>query len=214
MNDSGSNTPDTSTPPAKGCALYPGAFFCDDFDQGSLGAKWDQNTLSFGKLDSAAVSTPNGLKVDLVESGSPTTGYLVKTIGGSPKAVASVSFDMRVDKAAPVYPFGIFCANNYRLSFNLDVNHIAEQGNGTLYTGYSTNITFPTNVWRRIELVIDQAQGTVRMYQNGSPAMDKVTLTGRANFGTSNCALAVGMYYADAQLSWVGRFDNVVIRVD
>jgi hypothetical protein len=88
------------------CPGHPTAIFCDDFDQGTFGAKWNaspeslQTTLSLS--DAQASSPPSSMYVSVWADASvpEAVGYLADEIDGSAPSTLRVSFDFFVDAIA------------------------------------------------------------------------------------------------------------------
>lgn len=73
--------------------------FCDDFDEGELGSKWDDVVLGAGPLEldsQERVSLPRSLRVTLSAGGGSRSSKLVKALATSTQDV-TVAFDLRID---------------------------------------------------------------------------------------------------------------------
>jgi hypothetical protein len=74
----------TQVPPAaapRRVACPASAVFCDDFDQGELGAGWDMANLHYAELDTAhAHSPPAAMRVQLPEQALETSALLMKRL--------------------------------------------------------------------------------------------------------------------------------------
>jgi hypothetical protein len=205
-------TDDTSGP-LDPCAPSPTVFFCDAFGASPLGATWDHNSLVEGSIDTAAfVSPPSSLRVSLAASNDITAHYLAKDLTPPASTGLDIAFALRVDQAEPIYPVGIFCGNSgYSLSLNLDSSGMAEQGGGVSYTEHATSATFPTGVWRHVEILLRRADGTVEVHVDGAVVLPLTTLLGKSNVTPGSCTFVLGMFYAPTQTPWLAHFDDVRI---
>ena len=203
---------DTSGP-LDPCAPAPNLFFCDAFGASSLGATWDHDTLTQGSLDPAVlVSPPSSLYVDLAAGSADVADYLSKALTPPAATALDIAFDLRVDQPGPVYPVGIFCGpSDYSLSLNLDSSGIAEQGGGVAYVEHATTATFPTAVWRHVEIVLRRAEATVEVHVDGAVVLPPTNLVGTSNVVQGGCTLVLGMFYAPKQTAWRAHFDDVRI---
>lgn len=204
-------------------ACPPGAVFCDDFDQGELGATWDSANLQFAVLDAVRAHTaPASLRIQLPEQ-APETSALLKQGLGTASESFRVSFYLRIAAARDVYPFGLFLpTDNYQISLHLDgLGHdelaLAEQtsaklANGESYAELATSASLPANgAWRHIELFFRRTAGTVSVRVDGAEALTETPLLGAALLKQGVPTLGIGVFFADSGASWDGGFDDVVV---
>ena len=189
------------------CATAPSnTIFCDDFDVGALGARWDAADVTYASLDTTAfVSAPRSYHLVLPSEPKERGGYFKKAVTVPSTANFQVELDMRVDRADKVYPFGV---DGYALVVNLD-GYLNEVVGPTPYGGYPITGTFPSGVWRHVTLRIRRGAGTVALLIDGASAVAERSVAKPALLSTGDCGVLVGIYYAPANAVWDGRFDNV-----
>ena len=202
-------------------ACPTGALFCDDFDQGPLGAPWDAADATSASRDtSQGYSKPSSLHLVFPAQQTESTALFTKsltTVGD----VLQLSFYLRINHAAEIYPFGLFYpTNGYRLSLHLNGAMgsltVAEQtagrfGDGKNYGEHPTTATLSAdNEWRHVEVSIRAGAGTVRVRVDEATVLEETALLGAEFVHDGKCTLGLGIYYAPAQTSWDAHFDSVV----
>jgi len=214
-SDAGSGPPtDSGNLALPYCARQTGSVFCDDFDEGALGAKWDDGDFAYGSLGTEAfVSGPRAMH-DVIgaPAASEFTNYLAERLAVPSSANVRLAMAMRLDGKGPVYPFGLFCgANNYQVSFNLDVFEVTEQNGGIPYTHHPTTASFPLGQWRFLELSIKRSAGTVSMKVDGVVVLAETALAGKVPIASGDCTLALGVFYSPKNAQFDAWFDNVLV---
>ena len=184
--------------------------FCDDFDEGALGATWDRGALPHGSLDPTSVSPPRSLRIQFQDPPDPVVETLEKDLDVSSTANIHIEFDLRIDTVAPVYPVALYCGpDGYAIVLNLD-GYVNEQAGPTPYGGYKFG-TFPVGTWKHVRLGIRRGDGSVDMQIDGVTVIVSTKVAKPAMLAAGACSLVVGMYYAEKHLSWDGRLDNVLV---
>ncbi len=213
------------------CARQTGLLFCDDFDDGPLGAKWDRSYVAVGTLalDPNANSPPNALLATLpaASSGVPQMA-LYKAFGGLQPRRVTIGVDVFVeafdDAGAPadVAHVSIFSgALFYTLTVNDGANGplLAEDTNtdgGIPQNVHRIGTKLPHGRWTRVSI-----DGVIR--PDAGPPLVTVAFDG-AQVLTDNITPTVseggviavaGMWTADVPTGgWTVRFDNYALSAE
>ena len=204
----------------------PVPIFCDDFDRGELGARWDfflKSPPGTATLDATrARSAPNALavatrKVLAAEFGSI---LLRKTVGGSP-ARARLGFDLFADATQPSGTLAVATldlAADHLLTLYLRDENAGGPGaalvevppGGGPAARYALAVTPAVGQWTRVELDVDAAGGRATLRFDGATILDGVALT---KAPTDRPTLRVGVLTSGPADTYQFGFDNVTLDV-
>ena len=204
----------------------PVPVFCDDFDRGELGARWDfflKSPPGTATLDVArARSAPNALavatrKVLAAEFGSI---LLRKMVGGSPTR-ARLGFDLFADATQPSGTLAVATldlAADHLLTLYLRDDNADGPGaalvevppGGAPSVRYVLPVTPAVARWTRIDLDVDAAGGRATLRFDGATILDGVAL---ARAATDKPTLRVGVLTSGPADTYQFGFDNVTLDV-
>jgi hypothetical protein len=196
--------------------------FCDDFDDGSLGATWDKIDNAGGTLAQStnAASPPYAFEARVPAGGHPSVvlekylpaanhvHYECDMIILGAQDAGSMEVDYFDFSFAPTgYSYGDF--NMERLDLAGDIEQIS-QPNGADASAYQDDPiseTFPA--WKHLVIDIDFTKATFAATVDGV-TID--TMTMKPPFTSSSSTLSVGVTYSGGlQTQWSVLVDNVVI---
>jgi len=209
-----------------GCAAFPDASFCDDFDHGLLGARWDGIGGGGGRPsldDDAAVSPPHSVVVTSVTPDAPANMdvYFYKNLpGGLPRDLLC-EFDVRVD--SPEAPsFTAFETSTsvagvqylIRLWLGTSVGRvdaIYNYSDGGGSRGRYHIPTLATGPWRHVGIALslpETGDGGVRVAFDDLQVLDVTIATPVADGG--GLVMNFGARYMVVEQGFGLRFDNFV----
>lgn len=197
--------------------------FCDDFDDGSLGATWDKSDNSGGTLSQTtnAVSPPYAFQAQVSGSGHPYA-LLEKYLPASQHVhyecdmiiLGAQSTNFEVDyfdfAFAPAgYTYGNF--NMERLGDAGDIEQISKANGADAEAYHDDTITEAFTTWKHLVIDIDFTKGTFTAAVDGA-TIDAMTMT--PPFAAANSTLSVGVTYTGGiTTQWTVIVDNVVVDV-
>lgn len=204
----------------------PAPVFCDDFDRGELGARWDfflKSPPGTAALDfTNARSWPNALtivtgKVVDAEFGSI---LLRKTVGGSPSR-ARLGFDVFADQAQASGTLALATLDlspDHLLTLYLRDENPGAPGaalvevppGGVPLVRNALPAVPAAGAWTRIELDVDVAGGKATLRFNGTAVLDGVAV---AKAKPDKPTIRVGVLTSGPADSYQFRFDNVALDV-
>ncbi|MCA9583830.1 MAG: hypothetical protein KC657_00555 [Myxococcales bacterium] len=172
--------------------------FCDDFDQGALGATWDDIERTHGdvKLSQEALSPPNALAAGVTPGTNTGDAALVKRFSPAPAAI-HCELDFNLDSPVPVDIFQIrtvvggkarYHYVGYR-SADWAVGEWIPASAGQPETNRSSSIA-SLALKRWAKLVVDMNDTSITATLDGQPLG---SLTGISAAGGSRRDLAIGL---------------------
>jgi hypothetical protein len=215
----GDSAPDAATKDAGGdastspCTTPPAtSIFCDDFDQGALGATWDSVDTTFLGLDTLEpASPPRSLSAIFTPAGADHVGVLDKKLVGLGTSNVRIALDLRVDASTGnrPYPFGLLFTSDYKIAFTLDVNGVEESG--TVQKTHPTGApTIQGAAFTHVVMSVHRA-GTVDLEIDGTAYLTSEPLMGGSTAAEADCHLRLGVFYGAAASSWNARIDNLLV---
>jgi hypothetical protein len=226
----------TDAGPDVGCPGHPAAIFCDNFDDGPLGARWSSKSVTNGTLTlstAQAQSSPYSLLATVDPSDGGATGSsaaLLLEVGSAFPHVRS-TYDVYIDKVgARSAALGSVYVNN-------GVNHygvylimrsdggVAVQEDGILPDGgdlspdYYLNPAIPRQSWTRVVLDVElgaKPNVTVMLevppfFAPSKPVLDHQAITPTVS-GVTTTYYAGIEYDKSETLGWRFFIDNVVLE--
>lgn len=195
--------------------------FCDDFDDGSLGATWDKPNSSGGTLSQTtnAISPPYAFQAQVSGSGHPYA-LLEKYLPASQHVhyecdmiiLGAQSSGMEVDYfdfgfAPAGYTYGNF--NMERLDDAGDIEQISKANGADAEAYHDDSIGEAFTSWKHLVIDIDFAKDTFTASVDGA-TIDAMTMT--PPFTAASSTLSVGITYTGGiTTQWTVIIDNVVV---
>lgn len=205
--------PDAGSSPC--LAPPPKTLFCDDFDVGLLGSRWDRTNLEHGAFDEAIfLSGPRSYRLALPSTNREVAEYLGKKLAIGDSDNVELDVDMRLDQFAKVYPLGFIFGANHGIVLNLD-GYVNEQGGPTNYGGFPiADGALPFNTWRHVTLRVRRGSSfSVELLVNGTVAVPVSKLVNPSDVMTTTSVVAlIGLYYAPKDTPWGANFDNFLVQ--
>ena len=204
----------------------PAPVFCDDFDRGELGARWDfflKSPPGTAALDfTDARSSPNALTIVTGKIADAEFGSILlrKTVGGSPIR-ARLGFDVRVDATQTSGTLAIATldlATDHLLTLYLRDDNPGSPGpalvevppGGAPPVRNALPVVPAVGQWTRVELDVDAAAGKATVRFDGKTILDGVALAAGA---TTKPTVRVGVLCSGPADPYAFRFDNVALDV-
>lgn len=209
--DGGSSDPDGSEP-ASACAPTAAGdapLFCDDFDTGTFGAKWEDGALDHGGASTGRARSAPGAMYLEVTSREELADTITKTLDVGGTDDVRLDFHMFVERMSAVMPAGLFCGDK-GWSVGIDLaGRVAEQGGSVDYTAHPTSRGPAEGRWVHVDLRVHRSRGTVELRYDGEAALVETPLTGVATDYTGTCRLVFGLFYAPGGRTWRAYYDDV-----
>jgi len=196
--------------------------FCDDFDDGSLGATWDNIDNSGGTLSqtTSSVSAPYAFQAQVPGGGGHPYAVLQKYFPASQHVhfecdlmiVGSQTTNFEIDyfdwAFKPTgYTYGNF--NLERFNGGGTVEEIATPNGADASAYHDENIAEQLTSWKHLVVDIDYTKATFTMSVDGA-TVDAMSMT--PPLASAQATLAVGVTYTGGLTSqWSVLTDNVVV---
>ena len=213
LDDSPSSA-DVAAPASPCTSPAASVVFCDDFDTGALGAKWDDANAPLCSLDvNVAKSAPQSLHVVLPDTGSEQASHLTKGVPVPLSSNVRVAFELWIDVPGAAYPFGLWF-HDYNLTWSpvdLKVTESIPQDSGTpTFAFHDAPGPVPQRTWVHVELEVDRKNGKATFHLGTQSST--FALAGAAFVALDDVpGLFMGLFDAGPHVSWDAHIDNVVV---
>lgn len=208
---------DVSQP--RGCARYPDAAFCDDFDVPPLGQRWDGSSTTMGSLTlgtNAPFSPPSFLEATV--GAVSQNGYgprLVKNLGA--RTAITLSARVRIEPSKSITPLRLDVqtaqSHDIRLTHFDGGTHI-EEVNYTLTQSNMGPALAKTldDTFQEVTITVSFTARTVDVMIGGVPALVGQSLTVGDWTGTATVSLYAGLPFVVTQAAPVtSGLDDIVV---
>ncbi len=207
-------------------ARRPMPIFCDDFDRGDIGARWDyflQSPPGWAALDDVERSSGRwalAIFTAPLNDAEPGNILLRKTVAGS-AARATLGFDVLAEGSQPTGTLAI--ATLDLSAFHLLTLYLRDDdplapgpalvevlpGTSKVVRNALPRIP-PAGRWTRVELDADTANGTLSLRFDGAVVLDNVAL---ARAPTDQPTIRIGVLTSGPAAPYAFHFDDVTLDV-
>ena len=205
--------------------LSPKPAFCDDFDRGAVGARWDaivQTTGSSLAFDQAIfVSAPQSIAMRSKNANSGEVGSVLlrKTVLASP-ARAKLSFDFAGDpvpaSGGPVWIATLDVSLNHLFTLYLrddgttPAPALVEQAPVVGQTRNTFALPATTGQFVRVEIDLDLSAQKADVRFGGTTVLSQIAIAGGA---ASEATVRIGALTNGPQPAYAARFDNLTLEL-
>lgn len=203
-----------------GCADYPEAGFCDDFQQGLRTELWtlDDGSGDAGSYTIVQTDPPDGsddvLELANIDSSAPVTVSLAHTLATTTDPVRRFGFDVFVDTAPRKenVELGRFVEGGNVLVIYFDTGSVSFQDTvpSTYKDNYATSL-LPLQRWTRIEVTVSFSTqpATVSATFDGTSVLGSTPLA--AGWAPGTPQIFIGYPFVDHGTAKTLAYDNVTV---
>jgi hypothetical protein len=204
-----------------GVDLCAGTVFCDDFDTGAFGAKWEIRTDGVGSMDfdgTPAMSPPHAVLATIAAGHSGAQRYLTKHLDELPPTNdVEIELDLRLDAACDgnILDLGTDATTDYLFRIYADTGALRlseynqQSDSGVVQKDLASLPAMPIAVFQHVKLRANLGAKIGEYWVNGV-LQQSVPLAPDVPSGIAH--FRIGIVYQNSGTGCSVRYDNVQVR--